>query len=257
MLQGHPDLCFPEGVKETMFFGRYFERGIEWYSQYFRHAQSDELLGEVAPTYFSNPAVPKRIQRLSPNCTIFITLRNPVERAWSLFLHHLKKGRVSDNFYEAAERIPEIIDGGRYAHHIPRWKSIFGAGQVELLLLRDLDLEPEKTLHSIQRTLGVTCIAPPGNRGESINDRSLPRFPVLARGASFLATKLHEYGLHDVVRVAKKTGAKSFFYSGGEGRMPMWSASTRKALSEKYEEDIRFIEEETGRDLSGWREQPS
>lgn len=92
MLRRHPKICVPEAVKETMFFDRYYERGLDWYRQYYREAGTDQLCGEVAPTYFDVPEVPARTQDISSGCTIFITLRNPVERARSLFLHNLKKG---------------------------------------------------------------------------------------------------------------------------------------------------------------------
>lgn len=252
MLQQHPDLCLPDTVKETMFFDRYYERGVEWYSQYFRHARPDQLCGEVAPTYFGHARVPERIRGVSSNCTILVTLRNPVERAWSLFLHHLKKGRVTKDFWEATERFPEIIEAGKYARHIPRWRSTFGSEQVLLAFLEDIRTDPKKVLHLVQTKLGVEPMKPPENRNDDFNSTSFPRFPVLARGVAFLASKLHEYGFHEVVRVAKKTGMKSFVYAGGAERMPKRSASTRQALLDEYEEDIRFVEKETGRDLSGW-----
>lgn len=256
MLRQHPDLCLPKAVKETMYFDQHYEQGLEWYSQYFGHARPGQLHGEVAPTYFDAPKVPQRILDVSPDCRILITLRDPVERARSLFLHHLKKGRVSRNFWDAAERVPRIIEAGRYARYIPRWRSRFGSEQVTLLFLDDIKKKPKEVLRLIQATLGVRRADPPENQNERFNGASLPRFTTLARGIAFLTTKLHEYGFHNVVRSVKKTGAKSLVYSGGEERMPTLSASVRENLVNEYERDIRFVEEESGRDLSRWRAQP-
>lgn len=254
MLRQHPELCLPEAVKETMFFDLYHDRGIDWYSQYFQHARPEQLHGEVAPTYFDASEAPRRIQNLSPNCRIVVTLRDPVERAWSLFLHHLKKGRVSENFWDAVGRIPRIVEAGHYGRHIPRWQSIFGPEQVTILFLEDIESRPRKMLRSIQRELGVEVKDLPEKRDKSLNGTSMSRYPSIARGVTFLTTKLHKYGLHEVVSAVKKTGVKSLVYTGGEERMPRLSTPIREILAEEYEKDIAFVEEETGRDLTEWRE---
>lgn len=236
-----------------MFFDRYHDRGIEWYRQYFSHAQPDQFCGEVAPTYFDASGVPERIKSISPDCKIVVTLRNPIERAWSLFLHHLKKGRVSNDFWSAVEKIPRILEGGRYARHISYWQSIFGAMQISFFFLEDIKTNPGKTLLAVQKVLNVEKVDLAKGKESSLNGRSMSRFPTLARGVSFVTTMLHRYGYHKVVRAAKKTGLKSLVYSGGEKRMPEMSTSVHMDLVEKYEEDIDFVEEETGRDLSRWR----
>lgn len=254
MLRQHPELCLPEAVKETMFFDQHHDRSVAWYSQYFQHARPGQLHGEVAPTYFDVPEAPQRIHNLSPNCRILVTLRDPVERAWSLFLHHLKKGRVSDNFWDAVEKIPRIVGAGHYGRHIPRWQSIFGPEQVTILFLEDVESKPRKTLHSIQGKLGVKVKDLPDKQNESLNDASMSRYPRIARGVAFFASRLHEYGLHEVVSAVKKTGLKSLAYTGGEERMPKQSAPIREILADEYEQDITFVEEETGHDLTEWRE---
>lgn len=253
MLRRHPEIYVPEAVKETMFFDRYYERGLDWYRKYYREAGANQLCGEVAPTYFDVPEVPARVHDVSPGCTIFITLRHPVERARSLFLHHLKKGRVSENFWEAADQKPRIIDAGRYAEHIPRWTATFGEDQLSFQFLEDIRNQPETVLHAVQDTLGVEHMDPPEKRNESINATSMPRFRWLAKGAARLTTTLHECGLHSLVKAVKKTGLKSLVYSGGEDRRPELSSATRAALIDEYEDDIAFLEKRTGRDLSHWR----
>ncbi len=253
MLRRNPEIYVPEAVKETMFFDRYYGRGLDWYRQYYREAGADQLCGEVAPTYFDVPEVPARVHDVSPSCRIFINLRNPVERARSLFLHHLKKGRVSEFFWRAVEQRPRIVEAGRYAKHIPRWTSTFGEEQVSFVFLGDIRNKPEKVLDTIQNMLHVKHMPPPEKRNESVNATSMPRFPRLAKVVARLTTTFHEYGLHRLVNVVKKTGLKSVVYSGGEDRIPELSSSTRAALIEEYEDDIAFLEDKTGRDLSSWR----
>jgi len=253
MLREHHNLSLPQGVKETRFFDQYYERGYDWYASYFSNVCAGDLVGEVAPTYFDSPEVHLRISDSSPDCLIFVTLRDPAERAWSLFLHHLRKARVPRNFWKASKLKPSIVRAGKYARHVRRWKEVFGHQQVIYLFMEDIRDRPSEVLEYIQNTLGVECMKPPETRDKSVNSTSMPRFPWLARGAAFLASKLHKYGFHGLVNIAREAGLKSLVYTGGEGRIPSMPSSLRTSLLEEYEEDILFLEEETGRDLSDWR----
>jgi len=254
MLQQHPVLCVPEAVKETMFFDRRHDRGLDWYSRYFDHCCKHQLRGEVAPTYFDVPEVPERICQIAPDCTIFINLRHPAERAFSLYLHHLRKGRVSDSFRKAIDQKPRIVTAGYYASHIPRWQSVFEENQVHFLFLSDIKTQPQSVLDQICARLGVESIKQPSRTREKINVASMPRFPLIAKGAAFLTTKLHTCGLHSVVEAGKKLGLEKLAYTGGESDMPELSAKDRRELILEYQSDIAFVEEMTGRDLSHWRE---
>ncbi|MCS4101398.1 hypothetical protein GGP69_001352 [Salinibacter ruber] len=255
MIQQHPHIYMPESVKETMFFDRYYDRGLDWYREYFHQAGLHQICGEVAPTYFDVPEAPDRIHEVSPYCEVFVTLRNPVERARSLYLHHLKKGRVSESFWDAVKQKPRIIEAGHYANHIPRWHSTFGSDQIKILFLSDIQQKPEKVLKVIQNVLGVDHMDPPERMNESVNSTTMPRSLSLAQAGAVLAAKLHKYRLHRVVNAAKRIGLKSLLYSGGGDEAPDLAASTRRKLFERYQSDIAFVEEETGRDLSTWRAQ--
>lgn len=253
-LQHHPELYLPDAVKETMFFDRRYDRGIGWYGRYFDDSQDGELCGEIAPTYFDDSTVPSRISDLAPDCEIFINLRHPAERAFSLYLHHLRKGRVDRDFCQAVEQKPRIITAGHYATHVPRWQSAFGEEQVHFLFLDDIKKQPQEVLDQICMCLGIGHMEPPDRANEKVNEASMPRFPWLARGAALLTTAFHKYGLHKAVAFGKKLGLKKLAYTGGEDDMPELSANDREQLIQTYNEDVVYVEELTGRDLFHWRE---
>jgi hypothetical protein len=102
--------------------------------------------------------------------------------------------------------------------------------------------------------LGIKPIHPPARTGEKVNVASLPRFPLLARAAALFATFFHSLGMHKMVQFGKKLGLKEFAYSGREEEMPEMSPDDRDRLLRKYNEDIVFVEEVTGRNLPKWRE---
>jgi len=252
-LRQHPALYLPEALKETKYFDRRFDRGQEWYARYFESSRDGQLCGEIAPTYFDVPEVPDRVCRTVPSCDILISLRHPAERAFSLYLHHLRKGRVSGSFRDAVEQKPRILQSGRYATHIPRWLSTFGREQVHVLFLQDVKERPQEVLNQICTWLGVEPMRLPDQADQKVNAASMPRFPWLARIASLLTVQLHSAGLHRVVEFGKRLGLRSVFFAGGEDEMPSLSAEDRAFLIAEYESDIEYVEEVTGRSLSHWR----
>jgi hypothetical protein len=252
-LQQHPRLYVPEAVKETMFFDRRYERGFDWYAQYFSESRHDQRCGEVASTYFDSPKVPSRVHDVAPQCTIIVSLRHPAERAFSLYLHHLRKGRVRGSLQAAVERKPRIIESGRYATHIPRWRSTFGEQQVHFVFLDDIKTQPRAVLDEICQWLGVEPVEWPQQVNEKSNAAKGSRFPWLAKRTEWLTSTLHSYGLHQVVDFGKKLGLKQAVYSGEEDKLPELGEEDRQRLIQEHARDISFVENITGRDLSCWR----
>lgn len=253
-LRRHPALYLPDALKETKYFDRRFERGQDWYTRYFEASRDDQLCGEIAPTYFDVPEVPERVYQAAPHCDIIISLRHPAERAFSLYLHHLRKGRVSGAFREAVKQKPRILESGRYATYIPRWRSRFGRQQVHILFLRDIKHRPQDVLDQICAWLGVDRIRLPSQADQKVNVASMPRSLWLARIASLLTVALHSLGLHQIVEYGKRLGLRTLFFAGGEDDMPSLSAADRAFLIEEYEPDIDYVEEITGRTLPHWRQ---
>jgi hypothetical protein len=250
VLRAHPQLCLPAGYKETMFFDRRFSRGADWYRRQFR-PHSGTLIGECSPTYFDVPEVPFRVRSVSPQCRIIINLRDPVDRAFSLYAHELRRGRVSPNFERALEQQPRILTAGRYALHLSRWLEVFAADRVLLLIFDDIREAPESVFGQICEFLGVARIPIPPVAYEKINAASAPRWPILAKVAGRAATWLHDRNLQPVISVAKRFGGQRVF-TGGAMPRPL-SAEQRQRLLAEYETDISHVERLAGRDLSCWR----
>src|SRR4028119_313721 len=93
----HPDI-FLSPAKDLYYFDRYFERGPEWYAQFFRHATDEAIVGEVCQDYLFHPAAPERIASQLVEPRLMVTLRDPVERAFSSYLYARKHGLGAGTF---------------------------------------------------------------------------------------------------------------------------------------------------------------
>ena len=126
-LQARGDIVLPEGVKETWFFSNMFHKGVNWYASHFKHKKGYSAVIEIDPTLFSHPEAPNRVHKvLRSDVLIVVTVKDPVERSWSHYLHTRRCVWTRNPLQRAIEEIPDIIEASRYSKHIPRWQSVFG-----------------------------------------------------------------------------------------------------------------------------------
>lgn len=117
---GRHSEVFVPSTKELWFFNvndRYGQ-GIEFYKNYYRHANPSQILAESTPCYWEYGRTYKsrtefaynedqdaiaRIHKHFPKIKVIISLRDPVERIKSIYLKNLKQGKL-DN-----QQLSEII----------------------------------------------------------------------------------------------------------------------------------------------------
>ncbi len=251
-LRRHPDLCVPRGVKETQFLDERFARGWAWYEAHFAHRRPGQRSMEIAATYFDVPAAAERLHAHAPDCRIVVTLRDPAARAFSLWLHERKKGRVRGGFAEALRERPRLLEGSRYRAHLSRWRALFGGERVLVLLLDDIAAAPAATLARVHVFLGLAAASPPAVAFERVNPATLPAHPGLARLATAGADRLRRSRLYAPIELAKRLGLKRV-YAGARDGVPALDPTTREALVAELEPDIAYVERLLDRPLPHWR----
>jgi hypothetical protein len=248
-LRAHPDVCLPRGVKETTFFDARHGAGWSWYAAHFDHRRPGQRCLEIGATYFEAAQAPARVHARAPECRIVVTLRDPAARAYSLFVHHARKGRLAGDFAQALDAHPWLLEGSRYAAHLPRWQARFGP-RVLVVLLDDVAADPAGQLGTVHRFLGLRAVPPPAAAFERINVASLPAHRRLARAAAGAAAALHGAGWHAPVTAARRLGLHHVY--GGRAVPPL-RPDLRRRLVAALEPDIAFVETLLGRALPDWR----
>ena len=78
----------------------------EWndYVRLFANARRQTALGEASVCYLWSPTAPARIAEKLPQAKILLMLRNPVDRAYSQYLHGLSSGAIRWSFREHVNR---------------------------------------------------------------------------------------------------------------------------------------------------------
>ena len=178
-LRQHPDVYMPE-KKELSYFSHsitapainklYLEeeiKSLEEYICYFSDATTEKAIGEASPMYLYFEIASVRINSLIPDCKIIAILRNPIERAYSAYLHAVRDWREpAKDFYEALDleknRINEgwsilyhYVNAGLYSHQLERYYEIFPSEKILVLLYDDLLSDPKMVFNDIFSFLGV------------------------------------------------------------------------------------------------------
>ncbi len=173
-LSQHPQIFLPK-QKELHFFDNekldWTSPDYESYHQHFSGAPTQCLCGEATPIYtYWRPSL-ARIYRYNPNLKLIISLRHPIERAYShwrmessrnfdtmSFSQAVRDGRSRvTNKAEIADchRVFSYIERGFYSEQLKRVFSYFHKNQVLLVQQNQLRHQHIESLDKICSFLGI------------------------------------------------------------------------------------------------------
>jgi len=243
-LREHPEIYLP-AQKQTYFFDRHYDRGIDWYLGEFRDAGPEHrAVGEVATGYCLPEAI-ERVARHLPDVKLIMTMRHPVERAYSNFkTRRAEQGWAS--FEAAVEADPDLLERGRYIEQIEAVLEHYPREQLLLLLYDDLDRDDRAFLRSILEFIGVNPDFESSQFGLRRNAAMFPR----------LRKVMQSIGLRTVLRALSRSKVGDMVRRANKRHGRKASASidpaTRQRLIEYYRPLNERLGKLLGRDLEHW-----
>jgi len=268
-LRQHPQVYMPR-YKEPAFFVHNF--GVFTQDEYlslFKPGRGRPCIGEASTAYLSAPESPPWIHELLGKVKIVAILRNPVERAYSMYCWMAMIGlEPLETFEEAIEQesrrmgsLPfqqncliashnyQYFNAGLYVDRIGPYISIFGADRVKLLLFDDLKSDPSGFCADVCEFLEISNAN--GHAFRSENGAVIPRStPLQFRLRAMRARTRKLMGMSHLsvtswyimaMLINKARGAKK----------PM-SPAIRAELVERYRTSVEQLSDLLHRDLSHW-----
>lgn len=236
----------------------------EDYVRLFEHVENEIAIGESSVSYLWDRESPKLIKNASPNAKIIMILRNPIERAYSHYLHHSRVGYDSVDFYEAIKRdyqkknklwqIPDLyVYPGLYYEQVKRFLDAFGPESVKILIFEEFIKDTVGKVKEVMQFLGVNSEVPK-EAGNLYNPYYVPRSSLSPRIMNFLTILANKneasFALtHNAISV--DTLMKIF-------TRILWKRSTtkqkipekaRQFLDDIYEDDVKRLESLISRSL--------
>ncbi|MBW7470467.1 sulfotransferase domain-containing protein [Marinobacter sp. M216] len=172
-LREHPQICMANR-KEVHFFDNEaaFANGAANYKTYhaaFSPTKDHTTIGESTPIYMYWEPAPRRIWEYNPDMKIILTLRNPIDRAYSHWNMETARGKECVSFKSAIihenERSREVLpnqhrvysytDRGFYSYQLKRLWHYFSKENTLILRHEELKTSPNHTLRKVTDFLGL------------------------------------------------------------------------------------------------------
>jgi hypothetical protein len=255
LLDSHPEVYVPARRKEVSFFDRFYNRGIQWYAQFFPKddkASQFQAIGEITPHYFFCPECPERIARIASITRLLLILREPADRAYSYFKHIAPIDNYSKSFEDFLCDYPEIVQEGFYSKYLENYLRHFGREQLLILIYEQAMGAVPQTRDIIARFLDVDSDRfPPGVGTRVVNKSYNPQFRRAYAIAANIDRRLREGDMDWLVNLAIGLGIKKSF-GKGDPPSPM-KEQTRCYLKGIYADEIRELELLLEIDLQCWK----
>lgn len=226
------------------------------YQQQFQGVNDEKAIGEACPVYLYHPQAAQRIRNYLPDIRLIAILRNPVDRAYTNFLHLVREGRESESdFISALQAEPQRIKDNWmwfwyytkiscYAEQLQRYYRLFDRSQIEVYLYEDLQSDARGLLQNIFRFLEV-------------DDRFEPDFTIRPNKSGIPKNKL----LHRLLTTKNplKAAVKPLIPPVMRQKIqhqnlaqPEISPEVRQELIKLFRDDILICQDLINRDLSNW-----
>ncbi|EKD32652.1 MAG: sulfotransferase [uncultured bacterium] len=200
-LYEHPQIFMPPD-KELHFFSRNYEKGIEWYLNHFKLRGSNQICGEISPTYMHSIDAPDRIFNYNKKIKLIVSLRNPVDRALSAYKYAKQIGEIkpSTSFETALNQDPAYIEYGLYGKQLERYLNFFDKSQILIVLYDDIKKDPAAFMRKIYHFIGVEENFRSRFIEKKVNvSKGVPKIPFIDKLLKKTADTLRSIGLGHLV----------------------------------------------------------
>ncbi len=221
--RAHPEICVNE-EDEIHYFDIHYTRGQDWFTSFFSEAQPNQKCGDTTSSTIRSDQALERIAKDYPDVRILLSIRNPIERAFSHYWHEKAKEKIHFQFEEIwsnYDLYDSFVGVGVYADRIKKLLTLFAKEQIQILLMDDLKSDPNSYLVKVFQHIGVD----PGYQPKELD----------------LIINRYSHGPKD-----KRIEGKSEYERG-------MAPDTRKRLQEIYRDPNQRLATLLGRDLSHWQ----
>lgn len=234
---------------------------FEIYYALFKQVSNQKAIGEASHWYLYSPKAAARIKYYLPNVKLIAILRDPVQRAYSDFLHFVRDSREPYTDFVQAIQEEEIrieknwgfghyIRRGLYYQQVKRYFDRFDQSQIKIYLNEDLKANSLGLMNEIFQFLGIDDTFVPDTSYQP-NVSGIPKnkaLHTLFRKSNPIRTLIEPIAPASLRKLAINLKGKNLV------QPPLSPEIRQQLIQEIYREDILKLQDLVQRDLSKWLE---
>jgi hypothetical protein len=239
-LSEHPQIYVQP--KEIHFFDQNYEKGKEWYFQFFSESGNRKIIGEKTASYLHND-VASRIKETVPDVKLVFCLRDPIDRMYS----HYTMLAASDSalrekgFVKSIDIEPKILEWSKYSEQINKYIKLFPSENLLIKIYEDIEKKPYEFLSDIFNFIGADASfqAPSSKLRTKLGqfEHNSPLWGLLSKGMLHKRAPKFLRSVYTEIRPEKNDILSDEIY---------------EQFSTYYHDDINRLEKMLNRDLSLW-----
>lgn len=273
VLGEHPDIYAPFQVKDLPFFtnDQFYQKGAEFYDRVFDRWNGEAIIAgsDVNIAHFAASSA-ERIYRLRPQMKLIMTVRNPVDRAFSGYKYACQRGLEQCSFDQA---IDEELTGkrkyatyyqqaqldytrhGLYYQQIATFLRYFPRDQIYIAFFEDYKVDKQLFMKELLQFLNVDVnlsFTPIHNQTKGgYRFRWLTEFlyKEKARNHTSVQGPLEMLPVALRMKVRRKAFRALANLNKKPAHFPPMSVRTRERLKDYFSEDIQQLQKIVDKDL--------
>lgn len=224
---------------------------VNVYNELYAEASKTQLKGDTSPSYIWDSNVAKKLFKHNPNAKIIISLRHPVDRAYSHYIMNYYTGVENKSTFEKALNAVknpiwgscnQYLEMGCYFNQVKAYYDVFPKEQIKILVYEDWTKNLESEIKGLFKFLGLiasdSIFSNPvdSNKIEPLKKKTL---------LNVLRQNKIKALIKNMISQEKIDALKSSFFSDNSKEIAKINQELRQKLSSKFKEDIQKLSELT------------
>lgn len=252
------------GPNDQLFF-KYNPKTLVEYQKLYQDAGNRKVVVDASTLYLNSSEAAREIFNYNRNAKIIIILRNPVNRAYSHYLHHQREGTETKGTFE--EAIQEELNGkrddwaplrrhfymGDYLQQLSVYYEVFPTANIKVYKFEDFIKAPNTYLSDVSKFLNIEDIFEDFDIKKH-NASGLPKYRKLHSfymGTLKTIRKLFPFLTHSKLSIIRRYVDN--IYRNRFLEKPSLDKRLLYKLKELYKKNYLEIERLTGLNLDDWR----
>lgn len=268
-LDEHPNICMARDTRYFATHGMFYNKDEEYnlyqkdlsgYEQFFEDCPESSLWGEWDGNYIYDKPALLRIHDHYPEINVVISIRNPYDRAVSLYHHALSKNKDGYQYNNLQEVLSddEFIELTRYTEYLKNVFEIFPENNIYIVNFDNIENSPNETIKNLYNFVRVDASFTPPSAEKKYNTKEERRS--LAVNLIDEGHKLiKKIGLNQfVVPVLKRVGINKRSFTKIAEKISSSKKTSKniefsEEIKELFNEEIEKLSHLTTSDVKAWQ----